>query len=217
MSDNVARAEGNRGPPLTSHFDPTRTFCATQRRPISSPRGRYFTRILVFGYGPGPSKDSRESGCLRPVSPGLRPLFAIQPGRLRRRRKIFRQSHPTRQSILQRVCALGIMPLLRAVLESEQDLGKTIAEVKQNARRAVELDRNNSLAYVVLAWHSIYTKQHDQALVDSNLAVELNPSSALAYNARAFACAFGGRHPEAIADAERSIRYSPRDPFLIMS
>ena len=102
-------------------------------------------------------------------------------------------------------------------LSLSEDLGKTIAEVKQHARRAVELDRNNSLAYVVLAWHSIYTKQHDQALVNSNLAVELNPSSALAYNARAFACAFGGRHPEAIAAAECSIRYSPRYPFLIMS
>jgi len=102
-------------------------------------------------------------------------------------------------------------------LSLSEDLGKTIAEVKQNARRALELDRNNTLGYMVLAWYSIYTKHHDQALVDSNFAAELNPSSALTYNARAFACGFGERHPEVIADSERSIRYSPRDPFLIMS
>ena len=91
---------------------------------------------------------------------------------------------------------------------------KTIEAVLKFARRAIELDRANSEAHLVLGFGLIWSRQFHLAIAEGEEAVRLNPSNAIAHSLLGMAKSFAGRPAEGIIDQERSLRFNPQDPRI---
>ena len=90
-----------------------------------------------------------------------------------------------------------------------------LAEAKELAERAANLDENDAWVQCVLGLSKFTAKQPDKAIGHYRKAIALNPSFALGHGYLALQLAFvAGRTNEAIREAEMAIRLSPHDPEL---
>jgi adenylate cyclase len=89
-------------------------------------------------------------------------------------------------------------------------------EIMRHARRAIDLDPTNPLAYTALSTAESYHGHLETALQASDRAVELNPSDGSGYRSRAICLVMMGRAAEALPDLAIDKRLSPLDPDLPM-
>jgi TolB-like protein/class 3 adenylate cyclase len=87
-----------------------------------------------------------------------------------------------------------------------------LAEAREAAERAVQLEDNNALAHLALAPCFQLGGQHSAAVVECETAVKLNPNLALAHHELAFSLFTSGRLEESVESYDRAIRLSPNDP-----
>jgi adenylate cyclase len=90
-----------------------------------------------------------------------------------------------------------------------------LAEAKELAERAANLDENDAWVQCVLGLDQFTAKQPDKAIGHYKKAIALNPSFALGHGYLALQLAFiASETDEAIEQAENAMRLSPRDPEL---
>jgi TolB-like protein/DNA-binding winged helix-turn-helix (wHTH) protein len=78
------------------------------------------------------------------------------------------------------------------------------------ANRAIAVDKNAAVAYMVLAYSNLYGKKKpEQAIADAEQAIMLYPSYADAYAIMASAYSFSGQPDEAIPITKHAIRLNP--------
>lgn len=87
-----------------------------------------------------------------------------------------------------------------------------LAEARQAAERAVQLEDGNALAHLALAPILQLKGQHDAAVSECETAVRLNPNLALAHHELAFSLFTSGRLEDSVQSFDRAIRLSPNDP-----
>ncbi len=80
------------------------------------------------------------------------------------------------------------------------------------ARIAVSLDDQDSMAHAVLSFMQQVSGEWDSAIAEGRTAVNLNPNSAWSMGALGHALGWGGQQEEAIAYLRRAMRASPHDP-----
>ncbi len=83
---------------------------------------------------------------------------------------------------------------------------------EENARKAVGLDPESSMAHLALGGAYIWANQHMLAVAETRTAVELNPSNALAQLALGNRLDIVGRSEEGVPLLEKSLELHPRDP-----
>ena len=91
---------------------------------------------------------------------------------------------------------------------------QAIEAVLKWARQAIDLDRDNSDAHLVLGFGLIWARQFHLAIAEGEEAVRLNPSNAIAYSQLGMAQSFAGRPTEGIVNQQRSLRLNPQDPRI---
>jgi TolB-like protein/class 3 adenylate cyclase/Flp pilus assembly protein TadD len=82
------------------------------------------------------------------------------------------------------------------------------------ARRAVDMDPDDSAAHCAMGKARIVRREHPQAIPSLNLAIELNPNLAWAHYGLGAASVFTGGADLAIAPLQTAIRLSPRDQHM---
>ena len=81
-----------------------------------------------------------------------------------------------------------------------------------SGKRAVELDRSDSSAHLVVGIAHALMGEHDQAINEMELAVELNPNLANGHVTIGHSLALIGRGDEAIGHLEKGLSLNPKDP-----
>ena len=110
---------------------------------------------------------------------------------------------------------LGWLDYARVVMGYIEDTEKHLSEGALNAKKAIEIDDREVLAYCTLNGIQTMTRQYESALNNIDYAIKLNPNYAQAHLLRAMAMNFslsddfeGIRH-----SAEAGMRLSPKDPM----
>ena len=88
-----------------------------------------------------------------------------------------------------------------------------LASAQAEARKALDLNSDNPLAYVALAWFYIITSRAEESVAAAVRALELDPNFAMAQGSMALALAAYGEADAAIDAANKALRGSPRDPL----
>ena len=78
--------------------------------------------------------------------------------------------------------------------------------------RALELDDQNAVFYMLKARVQLARREYDSALIENEIAVSLNPTLAAAHCGLGDTLAFLGRYEEAMIRFEKALELSPRDP-----
>ena len=81
-----------------------------------------------------------------------------------------------------------------------------------SAKRAVELDPDDSGSHWVLAFVLLYERRWDESAKEFEISLRLNPNDADAWSDFADLKSFEGRGVEAIACAEKALRLNPHPP-----
>ncbi len=82
----------------------------------------------------------------------------------------------------------------------------------QSALKAVEIDDQNAVFFMLLARVRLARREYELALAELQTAIKLNPTFAAAYCGLGDSLAYEGRIEEAIPLFETAIRLSPQDP-----
>jgi adenylate cyclase len=101
------------------------------------------------------------------------------------------------------------------VLGSTASIEDTLAQGFAMARKAVELDRSDSLAHEVLGIGHVLLGEFEPAISEAERAVELNPSNASAYSNLGYDLTVAGRPLEAIPQIERGLALNPKDQRIV--
>jgi adenylate cyclase len=88
----------------------------------------------------------------------------------------------------------------------------SFAQASNNIKKAMELDNNNSDAYIVLSYLFTMKRDHEKAVAAAKQAITLNPSSADAYLGLGIAFYFSNKPKEAIDYLKKAIRLNPMPP-----
>lgn len=100
--------------------------------------------------------------------------------------------------------------LLGASSNREDDLKRGVSA----AETAISLDQTDPFAHFAQGRISIFTGDHEKAIVSFKRAISLNPNYALAHFGLAHGLWHAGRAAEALAHHDEAIRLSPQDPIL---
>jgi adenylate cyclase len=90
----------------------------------------------------------------------------------------------------------------------------SFAQASKYLKKAMELDKNNSDAYIVLGYLLAMKKNHEEAIAAAKKAITLNPNSADAYFELGCALHWSNRSEEAINYIKKAIRLNPMPPTL---
>ena len=82
------------------------------------------------------------------------------------------------------------------------------------ARKAVEIDPEDSNAHRALGWAHFVNQDTRSAIAELKIAIELNPSEALSYTYLGFSQMYSGMADQAVESFYSAIKLSPRDPLL---
>jgi TolB-like protein/class 3 adenylate cyclase/Flp pilus assembly protein TadD len=88
-----------------------------------------------------------------------------------------------------------------------------LVEAQSMADRAVELDDQDAMGYLVVARVHLARRQYERAIDALEYAVELNPCLAQIYCGLGDSYTYEARFDEAIEQFEIAVRLSPHDPF----
>ncbi len=94
------------------------------------------------------------------------------------------------------------------------DIQRSLEDGMAAAKKALELDDKDPVAYFAIGRIYMMRGQHDDSIAALETAIDLNPSFAQAYHGLGMALTLAGRLEEAKAALEQSERLSPRDPIL---
>lgn len=78
--------------------------------------------------------------------------------------------------------------------------------------RALELDDQNAVFYMLKARVQVARCEYDSALIENEMAISLNPTLAAAHCGLGDTLAYLGRYEEALVRFEKALELSPRDP-----
>ena len=82
-------------------------------------------------------------------------------------------------------------------------------EALKSFDKAIELNPNNSLAYIAKGNIKDYLGQYEEAIKDYDKAIELDPNNSVTYNSRGNAKNYLGKDFEAIKDYDKAIELDP--------
>jgi adenylate cyclase len=111
---------------------------------------------------------------------------------------------------------LALSHLLDAAFGSTDSRERSIEKANRIARKSLELDEREPVAYVALAHASGLVGQREQMIGALERAVQLNPNNASLYGYLGFALSYTGRADEAISHLEKAMRLSPKDQWFYM-
>lgn len=93
---------------------------------------------------------------------------------------------------------------------------RPLAEMLDDAlaatERALELDDQNAVFYMLKARVQVARCEYDSALIENEMAISLNPTLAAAHCSLGDTLAYLGRYEEALVRFEKALELSPRDP-----
>ena len=84
------------------------------------------------------------------------------------------------------------------------------------AHKSAALDDAEPLAHSLLAMNLLWSRDHDQALVEAERAIALDPNSSGGYLAHGQVLDYTGRHAEAIEQFDRVMRLDPEDSNMVL-
>ena len=93
--------------------------------------------------------------------------------------------------------------------EPERDL---LDDALAATERALELDDQNAVFYMLKARVQVARREYDSALIENEMAISLNPTLAAAHCGLGDTLAYLGRYEEALVRFEKALELSPRDP-----
>jgi len=106
--------------------------------------------------------------------------------------------------------------MLEAAFGWTDSPARSIEEANRLARKSLELDERESIAYMALGQASALAGQRQQMIAALERAVELNPSNASCHGRLGFALSHTGQPDEAIEYLESALRLSPKDQLSFM-
>lgn len=110
--------------------------------------------------------------------------------------------------------ALAILETRRIYLAEPGQLDEHLAFAFKHATRAVELDKNSSIARIALSRVYTFQGKQEQAVKEAERATTLNPSSSNAYLSLAGTLLWTGHADKALPAIDKAIRLSPFDALL---
>lgn len=110
------------------------------------------------------------------------------------------------------IAMMGIYSIASGQTSYTATREEILAEARQAAERAVELDEHNALAHVALGRVYQFMHQYEPAIREGETATKLNPNLAMAHHELGFILVEAGRLEESIPSFDQAIRLSPNDP-----
>lgn len=102
-----------------------------------------------------------------------------------------------------------ILGMVYWATEPARDL---LDEALAATERALELDDQNAVFYMLKARVQVARCEYDSALIENEMAISLNPTLAAAHCGLGDTLAYLGRYQEALVRFEKALELSPRDP-----
>lgn len=101
------------------------------------------------------------------------------------------------------------------VLGFSKERDRLVEEGKLLAKKAMEIDTRDPVAYFSMGRHLMMRGDHDGAIAALKYSLELNPNFAQSYFGLGFVLALSGELDEARENIQTAIRLSPRDPLMV--
>jgi len=101
------------------------------------------------------------------------------------------------------------------VLSFSEERIRLLEEGKMLAKKAMEIDRRDPVAYFAMGRNLMMLGDHDNAIAALKYSLELNPNFAQSYFGLGFALALSGDLDEARENLQTAINLSPRDPLMV--
>jgi TolB-like protein/Flp pilus assembly protein TadD len=111
---------------------------------------------------------------------------------------------------------LGMTHTFDAIFGWTDSRAQSIGEANRLARRSLELDEREPLAYAALVHASALAGRQQQMIAAAEHAIELNPNNPGPIGELGFALSYTGRRGDAIAYLERAMRLSPKDNRIFL-
>jgi class 3 adenylate cyclase/TolB-like protein/Tfp pilus assembly protein PilF len=129
-------------------------------------------------------------------------------------RSLFQEAIHLDPQFAQAFAGLAFTHQLDIMCQWSGSLERSVAELHQAARRAVELDNEDAYGHLALGTAYSSLGEQEKLIPALELAIQLNPSLAEAYRLAGIHLALAGRPDEAIANLEKAMRLSPHDPWM---
>lgn len=101
------------------------------------------------------------------------------------------------------------------VLGFSEERDRLVEEGKLLAKKAMEIDTRDPVAYFSMGRNLMMLGDHDGAIAALKYSLELNPNFAQSYFGLGFVLALSGELDEARENIQTAIRLSPRDPLMV--
>jgi TolB-like protein len=97
-----------------------------------------------------------------------------------------------------------------------EDVASDLSANRAAAERAVALDDRDPYAHYALAFYSMMTRQHQQALTSAQRAISISPNFALGFFALGITRIYMGQFKEGLDALLRALHLSPHDPMSFL-
>ena len=149
-------------------------------------------------------------------------LAAFDPKENKRARELFERAIELEPESSQAYAGLARSHYRDILLGGSRDHNESAAKALEAARQAVELDRMDSLAHMLLAIAHQFAGEHAPSLAEAEIAVRLNPSNAHAHFTLGLVLSQVGRPADGIRVIDQGFRLNPYEPgnhfyFCMMS
>jgi len=101
------------------------------------------------------------------------------------------------------------------VLGYSEERDRLLEEGKQLAKKAMEIDARDPVAYFAIGRIHMMQGEHDESIAALKYSLELNPNFAQSYFGLGFVLMLAGELEEAREMLHTAIRLSPRDPLMM--
>jgi adenylate cyclase len=105
---------------------------------------------------------------------------------------------------------------LRDYLWGWDQTPQTLEQTLALARKAISLDASLPMAHRLLAYVSLWQKQHAQAITEAEQALALDPNDADGYETLGEILSFAGRPQDTLGLVEKGLRLNPRQPVSLL-
>lgn len=146
---------------------------------------------------------------------GFHAAYKFTPEGYREARKFSEQAIEADDYFAAAHALLSRVHLMEALLGISPDPPASFLQGIACARRALEIDEREEIAYACLSCNLVMTGAYDEAFVVMDRAFQINANHAELHNARAFANVFSsnGDFQQVITDSEAALRMSPNHPM----
>ena len=139
-------------------------------------------------------------------------LAAYDPDENQRAREMFERAIELEPGSSQAHAGLARSHYRDILLVDPRDRERSAASSLAAARRAVELDRMDSYAHMVLAIAYHFCGEFEPSVSEAETAVKLNPSNAQAHFTLGFHLGLAGRAAEGLQYIDNGFRLNPYEP-----